>query len=140
MMMQPEHAPNSGIQYINNYSLEELKTKLDELHDKIEVCIYNAARFYQQCSPIEKMALNKYKINSGIMFSSKVIYNNDTGMPDETLKPFMRKYHEMFKHPLMDDLKEYYRIKFNPGLEFKGNLLEQLNFRSCSSCYATLLV
>lgn len=140
MNMQPEQAPNSGIQHINNYSLEELETKLDELHNKIESCIYDAAQFYQQCSSIEKMALNKYKVNSGIMFSSKPIYNNDTGMLDEVLKQFIRNYHEMFKNSVMNDLKEYYRIKFNPNLEFKGTLLEQLNFRSCSSCHAALLV
>jgi hypothetical protein len=127
-VMDSKHATNSGVKEIKNYSLQEL-------YQKIQFVIEETSKYYQSCSLLEKAALNQYKCNSQAGYLDKYLNDNRTGMSDEELKTFLRDYHETFKEPLFQDLIEYYRVRFNPKLEFSGTLLEQLNFKACFNCH-----
>jgi hypothetical protein len=55
-------------------------------------------------------------------------------MTDEELRDFLRSYMDKYKTPTKGMLVDYYRVRFNPDLQFSGDLLEQLGFLKCYHC------
>jgi ribosome-binding factor A len=45
----------------------------------------------------------------------------------------LKAWHES-KEVLKKDLKTYFKLKFNPDLEFQDTLLQSIGFRPCKSC------
>ena len=117
---------NSGVKEIENYDLQELEREIDKI-------ISEAGRFFIN-NPDKQSVLRRFQKLTFLAYSSKEIYSNDTELSDTELKDFLLKYDMSFKKPLKRLLLEYYRVKYNPELSFQGKLLEQLNFRPCSSC------
>ena len=117
---------NSGVKEIENYDLQELEREIDKV-------ISEAGRFFIN-NPNKQSVLRRFQKLTFLAYSSKEIYSNDTELSDTELKDFLLKYDMSFKKPLKRLLLEYYRVKYNPELSFQGKLLEQLNFRPCSSC------
>ena len=52
----------------------------------------------------------------------------------DDIKFVLREFEENYKAPLTELLQTYYRIKYNPDLEFEQSVLEKLGFRKCSFC------
>jgi len=44
-------------------------------------------------------------------------------------------WHNIYKKDLKNLLCHYFRIKFNPELEFLGDLLDNLGFLRCKACH-----
>ena len=118
------HANNSGVMSIENADLSSLEATL-ERH------LRQAAAYYHEHNHI----LRPFSKLTFLSRSSKVIYENDTGLSDEKLKAFLKDYEMRFKRPTTRLLKQWYMVKLNPQLKFEGLLLEQLNFKACSQCH-----
>lgn len=117
---------NSGIISQDNFSLEELEYKIDELLlGSINFTkTYKEDRILYSFSP--KCTYKGY--------NEEALRNNTTGFSDEEVKEVLRNYAKKVKKPLKRFLLTYYMIKFNPDLGFSGYFLESLNFKTCEKC------
>lgn len=117
---------NSGIESIENLNLEELEKEIDEI-------IRKAGRFFVN-NKDKQSILRRFQKLTFLAYQKGPIRINDTELEDDELKRFLLQYDKDFKKPIQEMLIQYYRVKFNPELSFKGELLDSLNFRSCSAC------
>lgn len=119
---------NSGIE-------EKVNLSLDDLEKRIEKIISNANTYYLN-NYENKIILNEYGKISYISNQDKLPDNfyNKTPYPIGLVLEVLKKFENSFKVPLKFLLNEYYRVKYNPNLKFEGRLLEQLGFKSCTSC------
>ena len=119
---------NSDVVSLENLALDELEHKIDQL-------ISAAGRYFFQHEHI----LRRFSKLSFLHVKATPIEGNETGLSDAALKTFLRDYHMKFKRPAQQMLRQWYMVSFNPEMKFKGNLLEQLNFKVCSSCQDAFL-
>lgn len=118
---------NSGVE--SHESLE-----LDELDLRIERLISNANDFYLRSYKNTTILDNFGKI-SFIYKGKKPPYNNNTQYSNEEIWEVLKDFEENYKANIKHLLKEYYRIKYNPELEFDGTILDQLGFQKCGYCF-----
>lgn len=118
---------NSGSFEIENMNLKELEATIDKL-------IKAAGRFYYRSDKDKNILsrLSKYAYLGG---KPEPLYNNKTGYPEKEVKEILSEFESEFKIPLMHLLPEWYRVKFNPTLEFEGDLLVKLGFKPCGCCH-----
>ncbi|WP_139252352.1 hypothetical protein [Hymenobacter psychrotolerans] len=114
---------------------EQKNLDLGQLTSRIDEAIDNLLYFYNSQNPITQQVLRHFAKASRLGYSPNPILNNTTGFSDDRLKQFLKQYHDKYKQPLIDDLRDYYKVYFNPELDFKGRLLDELNFKPCSYCY-----
>lgn len=117
---------NSGVSFNENYSMEQLQKRIDSLLDEFNE--------YFHSNPVVREILYRYQKWTFLAFRDKPIENNFTGISDTDLKHLLKGIEEKWKKPVKDFLVEYYRIKFNPDLEFDGQILDKLGMRSCGKC------
>jgi len=117
---------NSGIEVKDNYSLEELEERIDEL--------LRAAGAYFNNNPNLQSIIRRYQKWAFLGYVSGPINNNESNLNDHELKAFLRNYDEAYKKPVKDYLEEYYKVKFNPEMSFDNTLLNQLGFKPCGYC------
>jgi hypothetical protein len=117
---------NSGIGEVENLNLNELEREIDKI-------ISEAGKFFH-ANPDKQTIIKRFSKLTFLGYLTTPIYSNETGLADDELKEFLRYYDQMFKKPTKKLLLEYYKLLYNPKLEFRGKLLEQLNFRECSLC------
>lgn len=120
-------AKNMGILEQENISLVDLEKRIDML-------LFQASRFFVHQNEQYQRMMKKYCRYTSMSFRSTNLDDNNTGLSDGEVMSFLSDYHVIYKKPLSDDLSLYYKLRFNPTLEFDGLLLEQLNFKSCSVC------
>ena len=53
---------------------------------------------------------------------------------DKDVRSFLREYQKNFKAPITEALQVYFRIVYNPDLNFEPSFLGQLKFRACAFC------
>lgn len=117
---------NSGVETKTDYSLSELESEIDGLLAK-------ADNYFNDNMNIRDL-IYKYQKLTFLGYIDGALKNNHSGLNDQDLKTFLKSYEETFKTPLKNYLIEYYRIRFNPEMEFKGTLLDKLGFRPCGAC------
>jgi hypothetical protein len=117
---------NSGVDEKKDYTLEELEKEIDDILNKCEA--------YFNDNPNIRNIIYRYQKLTFLGYIDGALKNNNSGLSDEQLKSFLRSYDQTFKRPVKERLVEYYRIKFNPEMQFEGELLEKLGFRHCSHC------
>lgn len=105
---------NSGVNKVENFDLEELERKIDAL-------IVDAREFRSK-DVVTKKIIDDYGYGS-----HKRKESSEKGNP-------LYDWHHNYKGELKYLLKEYFRVKFNPDLKFKGSLLDQLGFKPCKMC------
>jgi len=118
---------NSGWTEVENYKLEELEQKIDDL-------LREAGRYYY-ASQKNTTILKRFNKYTFLAYRDEPIDNNDTGYPDNEVKALLKEYNDKIKKPLKRLLIEYYRLTLNPDLKLEGNLLDQLGFKPCGQCY-----
>jgi hypothetical protein len=118
---------NSGQEDYSNLDLSALEFKIDWLLDEAEA--------YYKNNPELLEIIDKYKYFTFIPHLFEKIGQNDTTLTDDQLMELLRYYHGTFKLPIKDLLVEYYRVLFNPEMQFNGLLLDKLNFRPCGGCW-----
>jgi len=118
---------NSGTEEIDNLNLNELEREIDNV-------LREAGRYYRE-NPGMQNIIRRFQKFTFLAYISGNIEINDTHLSDIQLKEFLKYYDKNFKVPVKKYLMEYYRIKFNPELDFNGHLLERLGFHMCSECH-----
>lgn len=134
---EPVRYDNSGQEFIENISLEEVENQIDSL-------LNDVTKFISESNSLTRKVIVEYDKHT--YFASRdlplpvgLAHPEDKfGISEVKLRSFLKGYELKFKSPLTSLLKHYYRIKFNPDLVFEGELLEQLGFRKCTSCFAPL--
>lgn len=103
---------NSGVAVVENFNLEQLKTQIDNLLEE-------ACRFRSSDPSIEYLVARKgygtHRVPEAKCEESPLYF-----------------WHHKIKGELKRLVKEYYRVKFNPDLAFRGDILDQLGFKPCS--------
>lgn len=118
-----------------NMGFEELENiPVLELEERINYVLFKASQFYVRKTDIEQKVMRKYCRNSSLAYTKTLLDDNDSRMSDSDIINLLMEYDKTFKEPLKSYLNIYYRILFNPNLEFKESLLESLNFKCCSMC------
>ncbi|MEI6949938.1 hypothetical protein V9K67_22315 [Paraflavisolibacter sp. H34] len=117
---------NSGAELKKDYSLAELECEIDGL-------LLECDNYFND-NPNLRDLIYRYQKWTFLAFVDGEIKNNRSGLKDEQLKSFLKAYELKFKTPVKERLVEYYRVKYNPNMEFKGTLLEQLGFKPCGTC------
>lgn len=107
-------APNSGVEAIENLSLDKLQADIDGLIQKAGQLRSNGD---QKAEIIKRFGNRAHE-----HFDDKVI--------SQVLKEW-----RILKQEIKAKLLEYFKVSLNPNLEFNGMLLEQLGFRECRSCH-----
>ena len=107
-------APNSGIEEIQNLSLDQLRANIDTLLEDAEQMRSSG----EQSSRLIRRYGN---------LAHKLSNDEET---DRILKEWLA-----IKQKVKSMLLEYFKVSFNPDLSFDGMLLDQLGFRQCRSCH-----
>jgi len=116
---------NSGGIEINNIDLSTIESRIDAK-------LKEAGRYFYQ-SPKNTEILKRYGRDT-FLSRKEDFYSDLKNYTTDEVKEFLKDYDQKFKKPLKEMLVQYYRVKFNPNIEFEGNLLEQLGFKLCGSC------
>jgi len=112
---------NSGVESHESMELEELDLRIERI-------ISNANDFYLRSYKNTSILDNFGKI-SFIYKNRKPPYSNNTNYSNEEIWEVLKDFEENYKIEIKHLLKEYYRIKYNPELEFSGILLGQLGLQ-----------
>jgi hypothetical protein len=118
---------NSGWTEVENYKLEELENRIDEL-------LRESGRYFN-ASEQNRVILRQFNKFTFLAYRDGPIDNNVTGYSDQVVKALLKDYNNKIKKPLKRLLIEYYRLTLNPDLKLEGILLDQLGFKPCGQCY-----
>lgn len=117
---------NSGITEIENYNIEELEERIEEL--------IRLSKNFFDASKKNKEILSKFSKYTFLAYKDNRIKNNNTGYNDEEVKEILMEFDEKFKRPTKKLLIEYYRLKLNPKITMNDFLLKRLGFKECNYC------
>lgn len=117
---------NSGNVEFENRSLIDVENEIDNLLDE-------ESQFYIQ-NERTKVILDKFRTLFPNTFENGKFKNN-TNFSINEIKSIVGEYHDKFKKPINSLLIEWYKMKFNPDLDFENKLLDQLGFHKCKNCY-----
>jgi hypothetical protein len=123
---------NTGYHKLENYSIEELEEKIDDL-------LSESVQYYK-ANERNTVILKKYSRATFLAYKAEKLEDNDTGYSDKEIKEILQEYEEKYKRPLSTLLIEYYKVSLNPKLELNGLLLDALGFRRCSHCHKDIEV
>ncbi len=59
----------------------------------------------------------------------------DKRYSNEKIRSTLKRYYESVKKPHIDVCLNYYRLKYNPTLDFPEEFLLKVGFKKCSNCY-----
>ena len=122
---------NSGSTYFEN--------TIDECHDKIVRLLEEWKEWLDDDKRGSiRQASFRYSYGAKNAYlgdkEEELPYNN-TGYSDLVIKKCMSEMQHKFKEPIIDLIRQYYMIKYNPNLEMNENVLNQLGFGKCKDCY-----
>ena len=123
--------PNSGITDFKNASMEDIRAEIDRI-------LHDAGRWFAATWQ-NRSILQRYQKKTYLAYKDAPLPDNGTGVPDEEVKTFLKDYDARFKKPLKFNLIMYYRMRYNPALNFSGNLLDQVGFQPCRSCHSSVM-
>lgn len=106
---------NSGIAIQENTSLVDIKDRIREQLEKMK-----------QQRTRHSSLFGKYGYKTHLVEKNELPINVEE-------KEILRAWHDE-KNRLKTDLKVYFKLKFNPDLEFEEDLLQSIGFRPCKSC------
>jgi hypothetical protein len=121
------------VDFKNSGALENINLNIDEIEQNIDNLLIDAKRYIEQSHKnniiITKLGKSSYAYNK-----LETLNLGNIAYDIETISDILKTFHIDFKAPLIELLKEYYRIKYNPNLVFEENILEGLGFRQCKVC------
>jgi len=124
---------NSGAFKYENLTIEELETIIDETLEEAKIFINSSKANIIVLSHMGQVSYN-YKDLTRIKNREEIKYD------DATITMILQYFQFKIKRPLINHLKEYYRLKNNTKLLFSSNILSELGFKYCSSCNGKHLV
>lgn len=121
------------VDYENSGAFEFMNLNVDEIESNIDTLLHDAKSYIEKSPTIKKIisALGK----RSYAFNKSETLNLD-GIPydRETISEVLKIFELEYKRPLINMLKEYYRVNYNPNLVFEENILIGLGFRQCKVC------
>jgi hypothetical protein len=117
---------NSGAENFENIDLDFACIKIDNLIDTIDTLINSSKK--------NRVILTRFGKMSYFGARENHLYANNTGYPEDEIKEILIVF-DTHKKKLMKLLLQYYRLKLNPKIEIKGNLLDAIGFVPCSACH-----
>lgn len=117
---------NSGPIEIENINLNTLESDIDNLIKRADGFMVENEK--------NKIILNRYAKQSYEWKNTELLLNNNTGYSDKEVRDLLKPFENDFKKPLKKKLECYYRTIFNPKIELKEDLLNQLGFVPCLEC------
>jgi hypothetical protein len=121
------------IDYENSGAFKFISLNVDEIESNIATLLHDAKTFIEKSPTIKKiisvLGKRSYEFNN-------VEKLNLDGIPYdiETISEILKIFEFEYKRPLINILKEYYRVTYNPDLVFEENILIALGFRQCKVC------
>ena len=119
---------NSGLEEFNNLSLEEIEQRIDNL-------INDACQYINKADAVERRIINRFQKVTYRAHKPESLQDDSTPCTDEEIKRILCKFEKDFKNPVKELLKEYYRVLYNPELEFENTILDTLDFKPCRLCF-----
>lgn len=113
--------PPKKVDYANSGTQEMLNLDIDEIERSIDQLLISSECFRNRDE-------ETYKIIRKLGFGSHKAKRRE---PEDS--PIHRW--DAYKADLKSMLREYYRVKLNPDLEFSGPLLDGLGFKPCNECF-----
>lgn len=113
---------NSGVEKMENASVEEIIIKINKLIDDYK-------NNFEQDDKHQRI-LRRYQA----WRSNSPKFDSTIGYTDNEIREILKDNENRFKNPLKYYLKELYRRVNNPTLGFDEELLIQLGFRPCNNC------
>lgn len=107
---------NSGVEIIENLPLDDIQNRIDKQ--------IAAMKHQRDRNP---SIISEYGMQTHLV-KKEIIKITDPGA-----KNVLDKWHKA-KQDLKTDLRTYFKIRFNPDLEFQADLLKTVGFHACSSC------
>lgn len=121
------------VEFINTGTTKMVNEDLDEIDRQITRLLCDAGAFYK-ASDKNHSILKQYQHYTNLGYREDPLVANRTGWPDAEVKAFLRAYNERYKLPLKKLLVTYFRVRYNPELEFTGHLMERLGMKLCNHC------
>jgi hypothetical protein len=121
--------PNSGVTSVRNTTLSDLQSEIDQVLQEAGKWFYATAK--------NTAILRQFQKRTYLAYKPQPLPDNRTGYPDEEVRAFLKDYDSRFKRPLKTALIMYYRMRYNPELEFAATLLDQVGFLPCRRCHET---
>lgn len=118
---------NSGRQNFDYFELDEVEGEIDQL-------LLSFGQFYFH--DMMHMKIMKKYLKRAYLLDKLVRPKpfKDTDFTKEEIERVLGEFNNKFRGKLKHLIKEYYRLKHNPKLEFSSSILEKLNFLPCKSC------
>jgi len=117
---------NSGVTTVVNENLDSINLQISQL-------LRAAGKIYYS-SQKNNVILKQYQHSTCLGYRDDILHSNRTGYSEKDVKTLLRNYNEKFKKPLKKLLTTYFKIKYNPELQFSGHLMERLGLSLCKYC------
>lgn len=109
-------ADNSGFTIEENPSLQKIQGQINKKIDAMKSKMDGHRKL------ISEYGMKTYLLRKGELV-----------IQDASDREILLAWHDS-KESLKKDLKTYFKVKFNPDLEFQDTLLQSIGFRPCKSC------
>lgn len=119
---------NSGTREFKHNDVFELEKKINSLLYEVEI--------FSKESEKKAVILRRFSkwAYIGLYKNPFKRISNNTGYSDDEVKKILTEFDVKYKQPVKRLLAEWYRIKYNPDLQFSQHILKDLGFKECSSC------
>jgi hypothetical protein len=134
---KPIEIANSDVQKVSNYSEQEIEIRIDELIKKASG-LYNKSEMYRDVLVKNNFSKKTYYVTSK-KYKTENLYIPGKEYSNDEIRMVIAEFYNNIKKPIIDFLIDYWIIKLNPSLNFKENILEQLEFKACKICSANVI-
>jgi hypothetical protein len=128
----PVEFSNGGIKQVSTFSEQELDNKICELI-KLASSFYSQSDMHREILVKNNFSKKTYYVTS-TKYKNVKLYIADKNYSDNQIRQVLTEFYSKIKKPLINFLIDYWILKLNPKLDFSGNILEKLDFKSCTSC------
>ena len=131
------HYDNSGYIDYYNQKIQDLEMEIHQMIVESEAYKYESDLRWKILDRFEKWTFLSQK-DEKIKNNKFTVYNplkNEIEVKDEHIKKELMHFNINFKKPIINKIKEYYKIKWNPKCTFKNTVLESIGFKKCSKCF-----
>ena len=121
------------VDYENSGAIEFMNLNVDEIESNIDSLLHDAKIYIEQSLAIERI-ISVFGKRSYAFNKLEKLNLDELPYDKETISDVLKQFELEYKRPIINLLKEYYRVKYNPRLVFEENILIGLGFRQCKVC------
>lgn len=121
------------VDYENSGGLEFISNNLENVEQKIDN-VLNDIKIFIESNPTNKLIISMLGKRSYAYNKLETLNLENINIDMDTISIVLKKFENDYKRTLINLLKEYYRLKFNPKLIFERDVLKAIGFRQCKVC------